>query len=558
MLIRLSIRDVVVIDRLDLEFGRGLCALTGETGTGKSILLDALSLALGRRAEPGLVRRGASQATVTATFELLVEHVAQSILKTRGIAVGGELVVRRTLTSDGRSRAFVNDQSVTIGFLAELGAALIEIHGQNDRLGLLDPGTHRATLDVAGGLGDFLTRTEQAYGRWHDAHGLLTAGETEAEAARRDEAELRQDLSELKALAPRVGEETKLAEHRALLRQASVITEALAKARAVLFIGNERPVEEAVRVAHRTISDISGSAEGRLDALVSALDRTSIELEEAVNLLETIGHDLDLDPNKLPAVEERLFTLRDFARKHSSPVDELPQLEEEIERKLSTLDASHESLKLKRTALIAADSDLEKEVKRLRNARVNAAKELDRKVVKEVEGLRMGGTKFRTEINPLPREKWSASGADQIGFTVATVTGSKLGPIHKIASGGELSRFMLALRVVIASAGHAGTIVFDEIDSGIGGAVADAVGQRLARLSSSVQVLVVTHQPQIAARASHHFQVSKPGRNGKISTRVEKLSHEKRIEEVARMLAGARVTDEARAAADRLILEAES
>ena len=558
MLIRLSIRDVVVIDRLDLEFGRGLCALTGETGTGKSILLDALSLALGRRAEPGLVRRGASQATVTATFELLVEHVAQSILKTRGIAVGGELVVRRTLTSDGRSRAFVNDQSVTIGFLAELGAALIEIHGQNDRLGLLDPGTHRATLDVAGGLGDFLTRTEQAYGRWHDAHGLLTAGEAEAEAARRDEAELRQDLSELKALAPRVGEETKLAEHRALLRQASVITEALAKARAVLFIGNERPVEEAVRVAHRTISDISGSAEGRLDALVSALDRTSIELEEAVNLLETIGHDLDLDPNKLPAVEERLFTLRDFARKHSSPVDELPQLEEEIERKLSTLDASHESLKLKRTALIAADSDLENEVKQLRNARVNAAKELDLEVVKEVEGLRMGGTKFRTEINPLPREKWSASGADQIGFTVATVTGSKLGPIHKIASGGELSRFMLALRVVIASAGHAGTIVFDEIDSGIGGAVADAVGQRLARLSSSVQVLVVTHQPQIAARASHHFQVSKPGRNGKISTRVEKLSHEKRIEEVARMLAGARVTDEARAAADRLILEAES
>ncbi|MFP6718457.1 MAG: DNA repair protein RecN, partial [Alphaproteobacteria bacterium] len=522
MLIRLSIRDVVVIDRLDLEFGRGLCALTGETGTGKSILLDALSLALGRRAEPGLVRRGASQATVTATFELLVEHVAQSILKTRGIAVGGELVVRRTLTSDGRSRAFVNDQSVTIGFLAELGAALIEIHGQNDRLGLLDPGTHRATLDVAGGLGDFLTRTEQAYGRWHDAHGLLTAGETEAEAARRDEAELRQDLSELKALAPRVGEESKLAEHRALLRQASVITEALAKARAVLFIGNERPVEEAVRVAHRTISDISGSAEGRLDALVSALDRTSLELEEALNLLETIGHDLDLDPNKLPAVEERLFTLRDFARKHSSPVDELPQLEEEIERKLSTLDASHESLKLKRTALIAADSDLENEVKQLRNARVNAAKELDLEVVKEVEGLRMGGTKFRTEINPLPREKWSASGADQIGFTVATVTGSKLGPIHKIASGGELSRFMLALRVVIASAGHAGTIVFDEIDSGIGGAVADAVGQRLARLSSSVQVLVVTHQPQIAARASHHFQVSKPGRNGKISTRVEK------------------------------------
>ncbi|MFP6755960.1 MAG: DNA repair protein RecN [Alphaproteobacteria bacterium] len=558
MLIRLSIRDVVVIDRLDLEFGRGLCALTGETGTGKSILLDALSLALGRRAEPGLVRRGASQATVTATFELLEEHVARSLLKTRGIVVDGELVVRRTLNSDGRSRAFVNDQSVTIGFLAELGAALIEIHGQNDRLGLLDPGTHRATLDVAGGLGDFLTRTEQAYGRWHDAHGLLTAGETEAEAARRDEAELRQDLSELKALAPRVGEESKLAEHRALLRQASVITEALAKARAVLFIGNERPVEEAVRVAHRTISDISGSAEGRLDALVSALDRTSIELEEAVNLLETIGHDLDLDPNKLPAVEERLFTLRDFARKHSSPVDELPQLEEEIERKLSTLDASHESLKLKRTALIAADSDLENEVKQLRNARFNAAKELDLEVVKEVEGLRMGGTKFRTEINPLPREKWSAAGADQIGFTVATVTGSKLGPIHKIASGGELSRFMLALRVVIASAGHAGTIVFDEIDSGIGGAVADAVGQRLARLSSSVQVLVVTHQPQIAARASHHFQVSKPGRNGKISTRVEKLSHEKRIEEVARMLAGARVTDEARAAADRLILEAES
>lgn len=558
MLIHLSIRDVVVIDRLDLELGPGLCVLTGETGAGKSILLDALSLALGRRAEPGLVRSGASQAAVTATFEVLLEHVARSMLKTRGIPADGELVVRRTLTSDGRSRAFVNDQSVTIGFLAELGVALLEIHGQNDRLGLLDSGTHRATLDMAGDLGDFLTRTEQAYDRWHAAHGLLTAGEAEAEAARRDEAELRRDLSELKALAPKVGEESKLAEDRALLHQSSVITEALAKARAVLSIDNERPVDEAVRTAHRTISDISGSAEGRLDALVSALDRTSIELEEAVNLLETIGHDLDLDPNKLPAVEERLFTLRDFARKHSSPVDELPRLQEEIERKLSTLDAGHESLKLKRTALIAADSELENEVKRLRNARVSAAKGLDLEVVKEVEGLRMAGTKFRTEINPLPREKWSASGADQIGFTVATVTGSKLGPIHKIASGGELSRFMLALRVVTASAGHAGTIVFDEIDSGIGGAVADAVGQRLARLSSSVQVLVVTHQPQIAARASHHFQVSKAGRNGKISTRVEKLSHEKRIEEVARMLAGARITDEARAAADRLILEAES
>ena len=558
MLTRLSIRDVVVIERLELQFGPGLCVLTGETGAGKSILLDALSLALGRRAGPRLLRRGASEATVTATFELLTGHAAQSMLEIHGIAGEEEVIVRRTLAADGRSRAFVNDQSVTVGFLAKLGAALVEIHGQNDRLGLLDPGAHRGVLDVSGNLGDLVFETKQAYGRWQEARDVLTAGEVEAESARRNETELRQGVSELAALATSLGEETELARRRKLLRQASVITEALADARATLFPGDGKPVDEAVRMAHRMISSVSNSAEGQLDALMSALERTSIELNEVVSLVETIGHDLDLDPRKLEAIEERLFTLRDFARKYSVPADELPTLQEDFEHRLSTLDADQESLKMKKASLFKADSDLERVVKQLHQGRVDAAKKLDLEVMKEVEGLRMGGTKFRTEIESLPREKWSVSGADRVGFTVATIPGNKLGPIHQIASGGELSRFMLALRVVIASAGQAKTMIFDEIDSGIGGAVADAVGQRLVRLSSNAQVLVVTHQPQIAAQARHHFHVSKPGKNGRMPAKVEKLSHKKRVEEIARMLAGAKVTDEARAAAERLLLEATS
>ena len=556
MLTRLSIRDVVVIDRLELQFGSGLCVLTGETGAGKSILLDALSLALGRRAGPRLLRRGASEATVTATFELSAGHAAWSMLEIHGIGGEEEVIVRRTLAADGRSRAFVNDQPVTIGFLAKLGAVLVEIHGQNDRLGLLDPGTHRDVLDVSGNLGDLVFQTKQAYGRWEDARDVLIAGEVEADAARRDETELRQGSRELAALAPSLGEETELAQRRKLLRQASVITEALADARATLYPGDGKPVDEAVRVAHHMISSISKSAEGQLDELVSALERTSIELNEVVSLVETIGHDLDLDPRKLEAVEERLFTLRDFARKYSVSADELPTLQEDFERRLSALDADHASLNTKKASLSKADSDLERLVNQLHQGRVDAAKKLDLEVVKEIEDLRMGGTKFRTEIEPLPREKWGASGADRVGFAVATIPGTKLGPIHKIASGGELSRFMLALRVVIASAGQGKTLVFDEIDCGIGGAVADAVGQRLVRLSSNVQVLVVTHQPQIAAQARHHFHVSKPRRNSRRSTTVEKLSPKKRVEEIARMLAGAKVTDEARAAAERLLLEA--
>lgn len=558
MLIRLSIRDVVVIDRLDLELGAGLCALTGETGAGKSILLDALSLALGRRAEPGLLRKGASNATVTATFELVEAHVAWSLLAARGIAGESELVVRRTLTAEGRSRAFVNDQSVTVGFLVELGATLLEIHGQNDRLGLLDPGSHRDVLDIAGNHRDLLIETEQAYDSWHDSNASLLAGEAEVEAARHKESVLRQDLAELEALAPKIGEESKLAEHRALLRQATVITDALAGARAALSIGDERPVDEAIRLAHRMIADVSVKAEGRLESLVSALDRTSIELSEAVVLLETIGHDLDLDPNKLSVIEERLFALRDVARKHSVLVEELPQLLIEMSQKLSDLDEGIDVLAMKREVAAAANSCLASKVKQLHDARIAAAKKLDLGVLQEVEDLRMPNTKFRTDVMSLPREKWSNSGGDQVNFVVATVPGSELGPIHKIASGGELSRFMLALRVVLASAGKVRTLVFDEIDSGIGGAVADAVGQRLARLSSTVQVLVVTHQPQIAARASQHFHVTKNDRNGQVSTNVERLSPEKHIEEVARMLAGAKLTNEARAAAERLIIEAGS
>ena len=556
MLKRLSIRDVVVVDSIDLEFGSGFCVLTGETGAGKSILLDALSLALGRRADTALLRDGAETAIVTATFDLENGDAAQSMLESRGIPTDDELVIRRTLTLEGRSRAFVNDQSVTVGFLVELGALLIEINGQNDRFGLLDPVTHRKVLDAAGNLSESCGWTEDAYKEWSDANASLIAAEHARTLAHQREAELRQNVAELEGLGPAVGEAKKLSDQREILRHASLIADALTKARTILFPEHEQTVDESVRAAHRLISNISEKALGQLDTLVGALERAAIELEEATTLLQKAGNKLDADPNKLSAIEERLFAIRELGRKYSIEVDELPELLKSERYELTVLESGDEAIKSKRAEVSDSETRLLNQVNLLRKARISAAKKLDLSVVGELETLKMGDTKFCTDVKFLPREDWGIFGGEQVAFTVATIPGNSLGPIHKVASGGELSRFMLALRVAMASAGVAKTLVFDEIDAGTGGAVADSIGQRLAKLSLGVQVLVVTHQPQIAARADHHFHVTRSSSNGVVATRAKKLTENGRVEEVARMLAGAEVTDEARAAAIRLMAEA--
>ncbi len=556
MLTHLSVHDVVAIDNVDVEFGVGLCVLTGETGAGKSILLDALGLALGRRADASLVREGADTATVAATFDVEQENPVLSMLESKGIGIDGDLVIRRTLTFEGRSRAFVNDQAVTIGFLSELGAQLIEIHGQNDRLGLLDPLTHRNVLDVAGNLDANLERVSTTYTEWSEARIALEVAQKNNNQAHELELELRHNVTELEGLGPKIGEESVLTNERKVLRHASSIADAVINSENILFPEAEKAVDQRIRSVRRLISDLSEKAAGKLDAVLEALDRASIELEEVRVGFDKIRSELNADPQALSIIEDRLFALRELARKNMVEIDELPQFLESEKKKLLDLEVAEEGIEEKRRTLVSLDQILSRQVEELREARVSAAKKLDLIVSRELKSLRMGNTIFATHVKSMPRESWGVSGGDQVAFTVATIPGSSLAPMHKIASGGELSRITLALRVATASNSEAITLIFDEIDTGTGGAVADSIGSRLARLSSKMQVIVVTHQPQIAVRADYHFHVRRQKIQGKETTSVAELILEERVEEIARMLAGAKITDEARAAAKRLMDEA--
>ncbi|MDP6351182.1 MAG: DNA repair protein RecN [Alphaproteobacteria bacterium] len=553
MLARLSVRDVVLIDRLDLDLGAGLCVLTGETGAGKSILLDALGLALGRRGDAALVRAGAERAVVSATFDIAARHTAQALLADRGLAVGDEtLVLRRTLGADGRSRGFVNDQPVTIGFLAELGACLVEIYGQDDRLGLLSPTTHRAALDTFGHLDAEAEATAEAFDRWRILETELAGAERSAAAAANDRDELLHAWEALETLAPKVGEEQELTETRAFLRDGEAITGALDSA--LQSVAGDHPVDDALRTAQRHIAGAAGRAGGRLGGLVAAFERAAIEATEAIALLEAAGFELDLEPARLERVEERLFALRAAARKHDVAVDALVQLHAELAARLAALDTGDEAMTALRHRTAAAHGAFADAARTLTVARATAAGRLDAAITAELDDLKLTGAQFRTALVSLPEPDWGRAGAERVAFEVATNRAAAM-PIQRVASGGELSRFMLALRVVTAAEGDAGCMIFDEIDSGIGGAVADAVGARLARLGRRAQVLVVTHQAQIAARAGDHFRVAKRDNGSRARTGVARLAEAERHEEIARMLAGADITDQARAAAASLIAE---
>ena len=556
MLVHLSVRDVVLIDRLDLELGDGLSALTGETGAGKSILLDALGLALGRRADATLVRKGAERAVVAATFRLFSGHPAVPLLEKMGIEMEEEVVVRRTINSEGRSRAFVNDQAVTVGYLSQLGSLLVEVHGQNDRLGLLDQGAHREILDLAGDHQGLCASVNAAYHEWIAAKKRVNVAREAAAKAQRREDTVREDFLELNAVSPKFGEEKELSELRSFLKESTSIAEALASVQALLGEGEGNAVDMKIGAARRTIHGIANAAAGHLDALLESLDRVSIELSETFELAEAIGAKLNADPQRLSEVEERLFLLKRIATKHGVTTDDLVSLQDSLASQLELIISRDTKVEEAEKEVEETHSRLSTLISTLHEDREQTGRKIDSGVAQEVTNLRMGGVKFRTSVQFLPQEEWTRNGGDRVNFEVSTVPGAELGPIHKVASGGELSRFMLALRVVIAGSAHVKTLVFDEIDAGIGGAVADSVGQRLARLAGNMQVLVVTHQPQIAVQASHHFRVVRGTKEGSAVTGIERLTSNGCIEEVARMLAGEEITGEARAAARRLLDEA--
>jgi DNA repair protein RecN (Recombination protein N) len=558
MLQSLSIRDFVLIEKLDLTFTRdaagGLGALTGETGAGKSILIDALGLALGARAESGVVRRGAAQASIAAAFDLPKNHAAHAILTEQGLDDEDVLTLRRAIGADGRGRAFVNDQPASVALLRRLGDTLVEIQGQMDQHGLLDMATHRGSLDAFAGLDKQGAVVRTAWAGWRTAERARADAEAAAADARRDEDFLRHAVKELETLAPRADDEETLAAERQLLRAGTALGEAVTQALGELEQG--KGAVHALSAAHRLIERNVDKAAGRLDAPLAALERALSEATEAQAQLETARDALEFDPARLEKIEERLFALRALARKHGVTVPELAPLADKMTAQLAALDSGEAGLKKLAAAAMAARAQYVAAAEAQAAARRKGAAKLDKAVTSELAPLKLEKAKFVTEIAALPEGDWSEAGTDRVQFTVATNPGTPPAPIARIASGGELSRFLLALKVCLAKVGDAATIVFDEVDSGIGGATAAAVGERLRRLARDVQVLVVTHSPQVAAVADRHWLIRKTTTRTAASTDVLALDAKGRREEIARMLSGAEVTAEARAAADRLLAAA--
>lgn len=555
MLVSLSIRDFVLIEKLDLDFARagrgGLGALTGETGAGKSILIDALGLVLGARAESGAVRRGAAQALIAASFDLPRDHPAHGILVEQGLADDDVLTLRRMVGADGRGRAFVNDQPASVALLRRLGDTLVEIQGQMEQHGLLDTATHRASLDSFAGLEKNAGIVSLAWETWRAAEHRHREALTAAETARRDEEFIRHALKELQELAPGPDDEETLSAERQFMRAGSALGEAVAQAVSELEAG--RGVVTALRAAHRLIERNVDKAAGRLDSVVAALDRTLSEATEAQAQLEAARDALEFDPARLEKIEERLFALRGAARKHNVTVPGLAALLAEFTAQLDALEGGEAGIKKLAAAAISARAAFIAAAETQSSARRKGAARLDKAVAAELGPLKLERARFVTEVAALAEPDWSAAGTDRVQFMVATNPGSPPAPIARIASGGELSRFLLALKVCLAKVGDAPTIVFDEVDSGIGGATAAAVGVRLKRLAKDVQVLVVTHSPQVAAIADRHWLIRKTTTRSAASTDVLALDPAGRREEIARMLSGAEVTAEARAAADRLL-----
>lgn len=563
MLIGLWIRDVVLIEALDLSIGPGLTALTGETGAGKSIILDALGLATGARADAGLVRQGASQAMASAVFAPPMDHPVWEVLEEKGLAYARDedLVLRRTLSVDGRSRAFVNDQATSVGVLKELGQHLLEVHGQHETVGLLDARTHRPLLDAYGSLRPLAKAVGERWTAWRDARAKADALREAVDRAAADAEELTLRLSELDRLAPREGEETALAEERAILGAAEKAITDINDARGA-FEGLSAKLASAVRaVEHARARAVQagaaedGPAVSRLTAASAAIDRVFGEAQEAEAAVDAAAEAFDFRPDRLEKAEERLFELRGMARKLQVSVEELPTLRVRFAERLRAMESSEDDLKAADAAVAQARAAYMAEAEKLSAARRGAGERLATAVMTELPPLKLDKARFRVAVETLAEDRAGPTGTDRVAFEIATNPGAPFGDLGAIASGGELARFALALKAALAgrAEGVQPLMIFDEVDQGVGGAVADAVGLRLRRLAADAQVLVVTHSPQVAARADAHWRIAKAGDGERLRTAVETLSPADREEEIARMLAGAQITDAARAAARALM-----
>jgi DNA repair protein RecN (Recombination protein N) len=552
MLSRLSIRDIVLIDKLDIEFAGGLAVLTGETGAGKSILLDSFALALGGRGDQGLVRQGREQGQVTAVFDIPRSHPANAILAEHGVAAEDELILRRMQLADGRTRAYVNDQPVSVQALKALGQSLVEIHGQHDDRALVDAATHRRLLDAFGGLEADAARVESLWQARRDAAEAAEAHRADVERAKREGDWLRHAVDELNKLAPEAGEETVLAERRTTMMQSEKVAEDLREAHEA--IAGTNSAVPALAAAIRRLERRSAQAPSLVEPSVRSMDAALNALEETRAHLEAALRAADYDPAELERIEERLFALRAAGRKYNVAVDGLAALAQKYKDDIALIDAGEDRLKALEKAAAKAEADYRAAAEALSKARLKAGAALDRAVNAELKPLKLERAKFTSEIVS-DAASAGPSGIDRVEFWVQTNPGTRPGPLMKVASGGELARFLLALKVVLADRGSAPTLIFDEIDTGVGGAVADAIGVRLARLGDRVQVITVTHAPQVAARAGRHYLITKDAleKGKRVATRVTELAAARRREEIARMLAGAEITEEARAAAEKLI-----
>ncbi len=548
MLQSLSIRNVVLIDKLDIDFKPHLSVLTGETGAGKSILLDSLGLVLGRRAETSLIRQGEDKLSVTAVFDAEPHNKElQDLLSENELDCGDEMIIKRVLGRDGKGKIFFNDQPISARLLKDIGKYLVEIHGQFDNQGLLNPANHRSVLDAYGNYPELLQRVKTAYREYKEAAQRRAQAEADVFKAKEEEENLRHWVKELERLNPIKGEEEELSKRRQELMHAEKIMESLNYAYGVLTQGND--VQSVLRQAQSAVDKANQYVDGKFDEVYAALDRALIEASDAIERIESASEDINLNGAEQENIDSRLFALKDVARKHSVMVDDLEETLARFKEQLNAIELGEDGIsnlrkieQEKRQAYLQAANELH-------NTRMSTAAELDRLVMGELPPLKMEKARFVTQIDKQGETQWSEHGFDDVYFTVATNPNSPQGPINKIASGGELSRFMLALKVNLAKSSSVCSMIFDEVDAGIGGATAQAVGERLARLADDVQVLVVTHSPQVAAKGSSHFKVEKQTVDNVTTTSVRELDLAAREEEIARMLAGERITNEARAAA---------
>jgi DNA repair protein RecN (Recombination protein N) len=553
MLVQLSIRDIVLIEHLDLTFDRGLSVLTGETGAGKSILLDSLALALGGRGDGSLVREGCDKGQVTAVFDIPASHPAKQVLRDNDMDDEGDLIIRRIQSADGRSRVFINDQPSSVALLKLLSANLVEIHGQHDDRALVDVQSHKLLLDAFGGLDQSRIEVQNLHGKMKSAEKELKSHRRRIEEAAKEADWLRASVQELEILSPQDGEEDELAAQRSHMMKSEKIATDINEAQEALS-GHHSPIpslNQLLRRLERKNAEAPGLLEDTIEALGTALD----SLSEAQNAVEIAVRECEFNPRELEESEERLFALRGASRKFNVPVTNLPELAATMIADLAAIDAGEDMIGKLEDTLRLSKMDFISASRTLSDKRHHTATALSDAVMAELPELKLERAEFIVDIQT-NEELANADGIDVVEFHVRTNPGTRAGPIMKVASGGELSRFLLALKVALADRGSASTLVFDEIDTGVGGAVADAIGHRLERLSKSIQVLSVTHAPQVAARARTHLLISKSQAHKDtvlLSTNVVEIDAKGRQEEIARMLAGATITDEARAAAAQLL-----